>query len=112
MIHVVLCGGPGLGASVQGLRGVVRTISRRMTTFQPVVLSGPSGSGKSTLLKKLMAEYKDCFAFSVSRELYLTGVLSSVLGLLRSIMSLSNLFFQILNPCPLRTLCETVEYFL
>ncbi|ELU10045.1 hypothetical protein CAPTEDRAFT_152418 [Capitella teleta] len=37
-----------------------------MTTFKPVVLSGPSGSGKSTLLKKLMGEYQDCFAFSVS----------------------------------------------
>ena len=36
--------------------------------FQPVVLSGPSGSGKSTLVKKLMEEYKDCFAFSVSRK--------------------------------------------
>ncbi|KAK2146965.1 hypothetical protein LSH36_576g01002 [Paralvinella palmiformis] len=37
-----------------------------METFQPVVISGPSGSGKSTLVKKLMSEYKDCFAFSIS----------------------------------------------
>jgi len=34
--------------------------------FKPVVMSGPSGCGKSTLVKKLMDEYKDCFAFSVS----------------------------------------------
>ena len=46
-----------------------------MNTFQPVVMSGPSGSGKSTMVKKLMAEYKDCFAFSVSRKsiIYLFG---------------------------------------
>jgi len=30
------------------------------------VLCGPSGSGKSTVLKKLLAEYEDCFGFSVS----------------------------------------------
>ena len=39
-----------------------------MAQFQPVVLSGPSGSGKSTLLKRLMDEFKGCFAFSISRE--------------------------------------------
>jgi len=32
----------------------------------PLVLCGPSGSGKSTVLKKLLAEYDDCFGFSVS----------------------------------------------
>jgi len=32
----------------------------------PLVLCGPSGSGKSTLIKKLTAEFKDCFGFSVS----------------------------------------------
>lgn len=47
---------------------VVGVQARQFVTmaFQPVVLSGPSGSGKSTLVKKLMDEYKDCFAFSVS----------------------------------------------
>jgi len=33
---------------------------------EPLVLCGPSGSGKSTLMKKLTAEFKDCFGFSVS----------------------------------------------
>jgi len=32
----------------------------------PLVLCGPSGSGKSTLMKKLTAEFKDSFGFSVS----------------------------------------------
>jgi guanylate kinase len=35
-------------------------------TYQPVVLCGPSGAGKSTLLQRLMKEYVDCFAFSIS----------------------------------------------
>lgn len=39
-----------------------------MAVVRPVVMCGPSGTGKSTLLKKLMEEYKDCFAFSVSRK--------------------------------------------
>ena len=34
--------------------------------IRPVVFCGPSGSGKSTLLKRLMAEYPNAFAFSVS----------------------------------------------
>ena len=38
----------------------------KMATFRPIVMAGPSGSGKSTLLKRLMAEFPDCFAFSVS----------------------------------------------
>lgn len=33
---------------------------------RPVVFCGPSGTGKSTLIKRLMAEYKDIFGFSVS----------------------------------------------
>lgn len=33
---------------------------------RPLVICGPSGSGKSTLLKKLMAEFNDCFGFSIS----------------------------------------------
>jgi guanylate kinase len=33
---------------------------------RPLILCGPSGSGKSTLIKKLMAEFKDVFGFSVS----------------------------------------------
>ena len=35
-------------------------------TPRPLVICGPSGSGKSTLLKKLMAEFNDCFGFSIS----------------------------------------------
>ncbi|RXG53647.1 Guanylate kinase [Armadillidium vulgare] len=31
-----------------------------------VVFCGPSGVGKSTLLRKLISEYENCFAFSVS----------------------------------------------
>lgn len=34
--------------------------------LRPIVLCGPSGSGKSTLLKRLMGEYPNTFAFSVS----------------------------------------------
>lgn len=33
---------------------------------KPLVLCGPSGAGKSTLQKRLMAELKDSFGFSVS----------------------------------------------
>ncbi len=34
--------------------------------LRPIVFCGPSGSGKSTLLKRLMAEFPNAFAFSVS----------------------------------------------
>lgn len=37
-----------------------------VTTIRPVVFCGPSGSGKSTLLKRLMSEFPNAFAFSVS----------------------------------------------
>ena len=37
-----------------------------MESLRPIVFCGPSGSGKSTLLKKLMAEFPNSFAFSVS----------------------------------------------
>eukprot|EP00090_Calanus_glacialis_P020739 TRINITY_DN31_c0_g1_i1.p1 TRINITY_DN31_c0_g1~~TRINITY_DN31_c0_g1_i1.p1 ORF type:complete len:240 (+),score=56.71 TRINITY_DN31_c0_g1_i1:33-752(+) len=37
-----------------------------VTPPAPLVLCGPSGSGKSTLMKKLTAEFKDSFGFSVS----------------------------------------------
>lgn len=37
-----------------------------MAGLRPIVFCGPSGSGKSTLLKKLMAEFPNAFAFSVS----------------------------------------------
>lgn len=33
---------------------------------QPIVVCGPSGSGKSTLLRRLLAEHKDLFIFTVS----------------------------------------------
>lgn len=33
---------------------------------QPIVICGPSGSGKSTLLRRLLADYKDRFTFTVS----------------------------------------------
>jgi len=39
-----------------------------MKSFSVVVISGPSGSGKSTMLKMLLKDYKDRFAFSVSRK--------------------------------------------
>lgn len=35
---------------------------------RPLVLAGPSGAGKSTLIKKLFADHKDKFGFSVSRK--------------------------------------------
>ncbi|CAH1789430.1 unnamed protein product, partial [Owenia fusiformis] len=46
----------------------LKVMSAASSTYRPkpLVFSGPSGSGKSTLVKKLMGEYKDCFAFSVS----------------------------------------------
>lgn len=47
---------------------VSRGMSSTMRRYRPVVIAGPSGSGKSTLYKKLMEEFKDCFAFSVSRK--------------------------------------------
>jgi guanylate kinase len=34
--------------------------------LRPVVFCGPSGTGKSTLIKRLMNEYPNAFAFSVS----------------------------------------------
>lgn len=36
------------------------------TRQQPIVVCGPSGSGKSTLLKRLLADHKDQFTFTVS----------------------------------------------
>lgn len=33
---------------------------------QPIVVCGPSGSGKSTLLRRLLAEHKDRFVFTIS----------------------------------------------
>jgi len=48
---------------------------RRMSSLHPLVFSGPSGSGKSTLVQRLMKEYPDCFAFSVSRKTLLFCVL-------------------------------------
>jgi guanylate kinase len=33
---------------------------------KPLVLCGPSGAGKSTLQKRLMAQLKESFGFSVS----------------------------------------------
>lgn len=46
---------------------VVSGPARKLATApRPLVICGPSGSGKSTLLKKLMAEFNDCFGFSIS----------------------------------------------
>lgn len=36
------------------------------TRQQPIIICGPSGSGKSTLLRRLLADYKDRFSFTVS----------------------------------------------
>lgn len=38
----------------------------RQNTARPIVICGPSGSGKSTLLRRLLAEHKDRFTFTVS----------------------------------------------
>lgn len=38
------------------------------TVPRPLVLAGPSGAGKSTLIKKLFADHKEKFGFSVSRK--------------------------------------------
>ena len=46
----------------------IMSASSSFVQFRPVVMSGPSGSGKSTLVKMLMGEFKECFAFSVSRK--------------------------------------------
>lgn len=43
-----------------------RTLSGGQGMARPVVMCGPSGAGKSTLIKKLMNEFQDCFAFSIS----------------------------------------------
>lgn len=53
-----------------GLRSTLATL-RNMGTrigdkLRPVVFCGPSGTGKSTLIKRLMNEYPNAFAFSVS----------------------------------------------
>ena len=53
-----------------GLRSALTTL-RNMGTrigdkLRPVVFCGPSGTGKSTLIKRLMNEYPNAFAFSVS----------------------------------------------
>ena len=51
---------------------LINFINSRMSSsttankLRPVVFCGPSGSGKSTLLKRLMAEFPNAFAFSVS----------------------------------------------
>lgn len=38
----------------------------KIRNHQPIVICGPSGSGKSSLLRRLLAEYKDLFIFTVS----------------------------------------------
>jgi guanylate kinase len=51
------------------IRQIVRTMASTTNSasrLRPVVFCGPSGSGKSTLLKRLMAEFPNAFAFSVS----------------------------------------------
>lgn len=52
---------------------LIQTAARTMASqlkngnnLRPVVFCGPSGSGKSTLLKRLMKEFPEAFAFSVS----------------------------------------------
>ena len=42
--------------------------SAQPTLSKALVLAGPSGAGKSTLIKKLFADNKDVFGFSVSRK--------------------------------------------
>ena len=44
----------------------IRMASNSTEKLRPICFCGPSGSGKSTLLKRLMAEYPNTFAFSVS----------------------------------------------
>ena len=45
---------------------IIKNMTSKAFSVRPVVFCGPSGSGKSTLLKRLMAEYPNAFAFSVS----------------------------------------------
>jgi guanylate kinase len=42
------------------------TVLREGVKLRPIVFCGPSGSGKSTLIKRLMDEFPEHFAFSVS----------------------------------------------
>ena len=45
---------------------IIKNMTTKSFNLRPVVFCGPSGSGKSTLLKRLMGEYPNAFAFSVS----------------------------------------------
>lgn len=51
------------------IQKATRTMASRFSisnNLRPVVFCGPSGSGKSTLLRRLMNEFPEAFAFSVS----------------------------------------------
>ncbi|XP_049521010.1 guanylate kinase isoform X1 [Dermacentor silvarum] len=51
-------------ADTKSARGLSTLI--HMSALRPLVICGPSGSGKSTLLKKLLKDFGDYFALSVS----------------------------------------------
>jgi guanylate kinase len=44
----------------------IQKVSIASSPIRPIVFCGPSGSGKHTLLKRLINEYRDMFAFSIS----------------------------------------------
>jgi guanylate kinase len=48
------------------IRTMATLANESLKKLRPIVFCGPSGSGKSTLLKRLMAEFPNAFAFSVS----------------------------------------------
>ncbi|XP_037504569.1 guanylate kinase isoform X4 [Rhipicephalus sanguineus] len=61
MNESIKCVSPRLVCQAGGLSTLIH-----MSALRPLVICGPSGSGKSTLLKKLLKDFGDYFALSVS----------------------------------------------
>eukprot|EP00731_Ephydatia_muelleri_P018814 Em0011g854a len=61
------CGSSVMAAKIPKTTQVAPMSTSVPTTVpRPLVLAGPSGAGKSTLIKKLFADHKEKFGFSVS----------------------------------------------